>query len=125
MAKDDANGKSRNNNNNNNYYDNLTTGEWSNSAIDLTNNNNNNNKNDTTATITTRPKSYVGSQSDLSSYTLRRHSVDEASLRNNEIFNNNSSSDRPQKLKIRQVIDNSSSSNDNNVEFIVQVNFFF
>lgn len=64
------------------------------------------------ADTTTRPRSYVGTQSD--SYTFRRHSVDETAMRAN-------SNDRPAKLQIQQVINKTNDSSHNDVEFIIQV----
>ncbi|KAF7996678.1 hypothetical protein HCN44_002324 [Aphidius gifuensis] len=115
LTKDDVTvDKYRNDNNS------LINNEWSNSAVDVTTCNN-----DVSSKIKTRPKSYVDTKNDSSSYqsTFRRHSIDDAAICKNQIANNNddSSIDRPPKLKIRQVIDNTSNSNDNNVEFIVQV----
>lgn len=57
---------------------------------------------------TTRPKTYVGSQSD--SFNFRRHSVDESVI------------DRPQKLQIREVINKSNgNASDTDAEYIIQV----
>ncbi|KAK0158539.1 hypothetical protein PV328_009530 [Microctonus aethiopoides] len=97
----------------NNDITNASSADWSNSSMDLPSLVESSSSSWQQSDLPTRPKSYVGSQTDT--YTFRRHSVDETALRS---LSNNG---RPAKLQIQQVIDKSSNSSDNNAEFIIQV----